>query len=132
RGVATERRHRLQREVAIDTLGDDAHLKRSCELDDHLHDLSVLLVRRRGGDESSVDLHLGRRNLLEIRERRIAFAEVVDRQAYAELAHALEAGRRRGIAANEALLRQLDDEPDLCGLELFAQLAETREEVGVR
>src|SRR5690606_27982084 len=83
-------------------------------------------------NEAPVDLHLGRRNLLEIRERRVSLAEVVDREPDAELAHPLETGRGRGIAGHQALLRQLDDEADPRRLQIVVQLAEARKEVGMR
>src|SRR5690606_29842646 len=78
RRIAAERRDRLQRPRAVDALGDDAHLERARELDDDAHDLLVLLVRHGRLYEALVDFHLGRENLLQVAERRVTLAEVVD------------------------------------------------------
>src|SRR5690606_15592446 len=110
RGIAAERRDGPKRVAAVDTLRDDAHLERPRQLDDDAHDLLVLVVRRGGRYEALVDLDLGGRNLLEVAERRVALAEIVDREADAELADAFEARHDGRVAGDEALLGQLDDE----------------------
>src|SRR5690606_13088504 len=110
RSVATKRRDRPQRTIAVDAFGDDAHFEGARELDDDSHDLSVLFVRRRRRYEPLVDLDLGRRDFLQIAERRIALPEIVDGETDTEIADSLETRRRDCIARHEALLGQLDDE----------------------
>ncbi len=92
----------------VDAFGDDAHVERVRELDDRLRDLLVLPVDRNRADEAPVDLDLGRRDLLQVRKRRVALPEVVDREIDAELADTLEARERGAVALHQAVLGNLD------------------------
>src|SRR5262249_25005207 len=77
------------------------------------------------------DLDLGRRNLLQVRQRRVALAEVVDREVDAELADALDARERRLVALHQAVLGDLDREPEAPFVEVALELLEPRDEFRV-
>ena len=55
--------------------------------DDRLRDGGVAAVGRNVGDERAVDLEVVHGEALEIGERRMAGAEVVDRDVHADVAH---------------------------------------------
>ena len=57
-----------------------------------------------------LDLHLVHRQLLQVRERRVASAEVVDRQAYAEPRASAVDGGDRTAAVHDARLGDLHRE----------------------
>ena len=72
--------------------------------DDGGDDGALLAVFRRLGDEGAVDLHLVDREALEVREARVAGAEVVDRDRDAELLQAPERAERDvGVLHGERL-----------------------------
>src|SRR5580704_4622609 len=52
-------------------------------------------------DEAAVDLDLVERKALQIAERRVAGAEIVERDPYAERAKLVQDGKRRLVVANQ-------------------------------
>ena len=80
------------------------------QVDDGLHDQPGIMRRRQVGDEAAVDLDLGERQLPQLKQRRIAGAEIVDGKA-----HALDAeARERVHQLHERLgraFRELQNEP---------------------
>ena len=80
--------------LVLDALGHRLEPERVRELDDRLHDGGVLGARHDAVDEGLVDLQrVDRQQLAQVAQRGVADAEVVDRQAHAEL---LELAQRRG------------------------------------
>src|SRR6056297_3134134 len=70
--------------VALDPLGDDLEPQSRAEGDDRPGDRCTRLVVRDVADERLVDLERADRKALEIGERRVAGAEIVDREVDAE------------------------------------------------
>ena len=103
-----------------------------CERDHGLDDLLVRFVDGHGADETFVDLDLGGRDLLQVGQRRIPLAEVVDREIDAELTQALDARERGRVALDEAVLGQLDRETHLVLVERGLQRFDAREALRVR
>src|SRR5262245_21205777 len=89
-------------------------------------------VLGRAGDpahEGLVDLHDVDRKLLEVGDRGVAGAEVVDRQAYPEGAYRAELAEDLGIAAQHAALAQLELEHPRVDPALLQDLAHDEREV---
>src|SRR5665647_3910533 len=70
--------------LGFHALGDDRHLQAMAEPDDGPDDRGRLRVAAEIDDEGAVDLDLVERESLQIGERRIAAAEIVHGNAYAE------------------------------------------------
>ena len=81
------------------------------EVDDRLAERRVHLVGAAVGDEGAVELELGERQLLEPGERRIAAAEIVDRELDVELRELLGhlVGQRK--VGDDLLFGDVDDQP---------------------
>ena len=125
-------RDRRDRFGAVDTFRHHAHAERVRERDDRLHDLLVGLVDGDGADETLVDLDLGGRDLLQVGQGGIAFAEVVDRELDSQLSQPLDARERRGVALHQAILGQLDRELELRHVESRLQCFDSRRELGMQ
>src|SRR3954452_9264708 len=69
----------------LDALGDDRETEAVAEGDDGFGDRAVVLVAGQSVDERTVDLEAVDRQLLEVCERRVAGAEVVDCELHTEL-----------------------------------------------
>ena len=67
--------------LVLDALGDRAQAEAAAELDERLDQRVALVRARRRGDERAVDLQRVDRQLLQVGERGVAGAEVVDRDA---------------------------------------------------
>ena len=94
-GVAAELAQVGELGLVLDALGDRPQPERAAELDERL-DQRVRLVRAGGGgDERAVDLQRVDRQLLQVGERGVAGAEVVDRDVQAVGRAARAAARRR-------------------------------------
>src|SRR5207237_3219255 len=73
-------------------------------------DRRVVLVRRDVGDERAVDLDLRYRQSFEVRERRVARAEIVDRETDAHRAQLGEHGYGPEWIRHDRALRELERE----------------------
>src|SRR5829696_1982589 len=93
--VAAHRAEARQLQWRLQALGDDGDAERVPEVDDRLDDRRVLGVEAEPGDEAAIDLDRLDREPLEVRERRIPGAEVVDGQVKSEAAQVAQGDRRR-------------------------------------
>ena len=89
--------------MRLDTFGDDGEVQRLGEADDRAHDRLALGVPAETVDERAVDLQRVDREPLEVGERRVAGAEVVDDEVHAELADRVEGPRRAGASSISVL-----------------------------
>ena len=99
----------------LDALGDDVVAEGRGHGDDTLNDRCVARVGAEAGDERAVDLDRIDRKLAQERERRVAGAEVVEREVDAERSDALEVLEAVGDLHRRGL-GELDR--DLLGVEL--------------
>ena len=79
----------------LQALGDHGDAERVAEVDDRLDDRRVLACRGRARRRSPVDLDRLDREALEVGQRRVAGAEVVDGEVQAEAAQVAQGDRRR-------------------------------------
>ncbi len=86
----------VERRPVLHALGDDLEAEVVAEVDRRADDDQVTLVAQHRRDERAVDLQLVDRHLAQVGERRVAGAEVVDRQVHPELAEAAD-GRQRAV-----------------------------------
>ena len=84
RPFAAERAQRLALQLVLDALGDGLHLQRRGQLDDRAHQRGRLRALAQRRDEAAVDLEDVDRVAVEVGQRRVAGAEVVDRDLHAE------------------------------------------------
>ena len=96
---------------AFDTLRDNLEAERMPERDDLLDDAPVRLVREHVHHEGLVDLDLVGRDLLQVSERGIAGAEIVDRDADAHLAQFRQHPVTALAIDHQRILGHLDREP---------------------
>ena len=80
------------------------------EIDRRPHDHLVLLVEQEVGDEALVDLQFGHRQSAQVAERRVAGAEVVDRQPDADLVELVDGGSRARRVDEQRRLGDLERE----------------------
>src|SRR5471030_508165 len=73
----------------FNAFGQHRHLQRLAEGDDDAHDGRAVALVESVPDEGVVDLELIQRQPVQIRQRRIAGAEIVEREADADLLEAL-------------------------------------------
>src|SRR4051812_24578344 len=85
----------------LDAFGGDRHPEALGELDDRLDDRDRLAVAGRVADEAAVDLQFVEDGLVQIAERRIAGAEIVQRNADAERPKPLQHVERALAVAEE-------------------------------
>ena len=88
RVVDAELAQQVQRGLVLDTLGDRLDAEVLGHGDDRLHDLLIGGIDREVPDELDVDLDEGDRQVLQVGERAVAGAEVVEREAAAETTQA--------------------------------------------
>ncbi len=108
REIAVERRKSTPDLGALDSLGDDVEAEVPGEIDRRADDRRVVRIVDHVGDEGAVDLELVDGQALEVRERRVAGAEVVDGKPDARLAEHREhlAGTER--VSHEGALGDLE------------------------
>ena len=111
RVVAAEVAQAVPRGRRLDALGDDGQAEALGERDGRLDDRGVAVVLVHVEDEVLVDLQLVDGQVLEARERRVAGAEVVDREPDAELAQPREHAHRALRVGHDGVLGDLDAEP---------------------
>src|SRR5918993_1037120 len=109
--VATELPHALEILGGLDALRGDRHPEAFRELDDRLDDRDVFGPGARLTDEAAVDLQLVEDRLVQIADRRIAGAEVVERDADAERAQPLHDVQRRSVVAQEDAFGDFELDP---------------------
>src|ERR1700687_1252041 len=102
---AAQRRDLL---LGLDALGDDLDAEPLAEHEDGLDDLDLAVVGGHRLYERAIDLERVDRQLVQVAERRIAGAEVVDSQLNAQRAQALEAVHGGHAAADEHALGELE------------------------
>jgi hypothetical protein len=97
RDVAAEPREIVQRLLALDAFGDDGEAEVVAEVDRRADDHGVVLVAFHLHHERLVDLEHVDREPFQVAERRVAAAEIVDRERDAQLAEPVEhrAGAQR-------------------------------------
>ena len=92
----TEARERGELLRGLDAFGDDVELERPSHARDRLDEhAGAAVVGAQRLDEAAVDLQRVEREVLEVAERRVAGAEVVDRDVHADRAEPGRARRRR-------------------------------------
>src|SRR5690349_21665176 len=99
--LAAELQEELALRLVLDPFGDHLHAERACEREDRAHDCAGTRIARRArelGDERAVDLERLQRELMQIRERGVAGAEIVERDRDARAAELLQrALHERGV-----------------------------------
>src|SRR4051812_24387491 len=88
--VAAQAGHGIELALELDALGDDLHVERAAQLDHRADQSRVGRVLAEVLHERAVHLHGVDRELAQVGERRVAGAEVVDRDPHAELPQCLE------------------------------------------
>ena len=106
-----EGREAQERLLVLDALGHGPQAEAAAEVDDGLHDRRVGIVAHEVADERAVDLQLVDRQVLEDAERRVAGAEVVDRDADAGRDEPLDDAQRALGVGHQRVLRDLDPQP---------------------
>ena len=104
----------LQIVMGLDALGAGIHAERFGKGDDGADDRRVAVGRagrRRAANEALVDLDLVERRLLQIAERRIAGAEIVEREAHSERLQLGESFVGRFALGQEHAFGDLELEP---------------------
>ena len=95
--------------LGLDALGHDVQAHRQRHRDDRPDDLGVVRVVLEPGHERAVDLHLGHGEPAQVGQRRVAGAEVVDREGQPERRAAGAAASRRtsssAISADSVISR---------------------------
>ena len=86
RRVATDALEERELRLVLDALGDDAEPQDPRHRDDGFDDRSRRVVGQHLRDERAVDLDRVDREALQIAQRRVASAEIVEREPHAELA----------------------------------------------
>ena len=108
----------------LDTLGDHPQAEIVGEIDGRAHDHQVLLVGVHLGDEGPVDLQLVERQPLLMRERGVAGAEVVDRQAQAQIVEAEQVALGAGGIEHDRALGEFQRDPGRIDLPLLEQVGD--------
>src|ERR1700694_1721136 len=78
--------HRIQLLLRLDALRGGRHVQAARNVSDGLNDREGILVVRKIADEGAINLDLVEGKASEIAQRRVAGAEIVHRNAHAELA----------------------------------------------
>ena len=87
--AAAERPQGVDLDAVLDALGDRLHPEMMRELEDRLRERRLVRMPSQLGDERAMHLEDLDRVPLEVAERRVAGAEVVDRQPDSELTELL-------------------------------------------
>src|SRR5262245_40295612 len=96
--------------LELDALGDDLEVERAAERDDRAREVLAALDAPEALHERAVDLQDVDREPVQVGERRVAGAEVVDRDAHAELLELLQRRQHRLAVVHQHALGQLDHE----------------------
>jgi hypothetical protein len=89
---------RIQLFLALDALGQHAHLEHAPEIEDGLQNRRLLTRNRQVGDQAAVDLHQVNRQTDEVVHGGQAGAEVIQGGAYFQISHALK--NRQGASGS--------------------------------
>ena len=108
--VAAEAAQPQQLALGLDALGDHPQAEAVAEIDDRAHDHLVVQVVLEVLDEGLVDLQPLHRQPLDVGQRRVAGAEIVDRQADAQLVEVAQALDRGLAVLDDRVLGQLQVE----------------------
>ncbi len=95
----------------LDAFGDDLHAERSGQREDRAHDRIRAAAAARGnqlGDERAVDLERLQRKLMQVRQRRVARAEIVERDRDAGGAKLLQRALDQRRIVEQHVLGHLD------------------------
>src|ERR1044072_4669911 len=93
--LALQRPKLIQLLFTLDTFTDKLHSEIPCERNDRFHDLQVLISRIHARNKRAIDLQRIDRKTIEITQRRISGAEIVDAQAHAETAKLRQRNRSK-------------------------------------
>ena len=110
----TERAQHFALLLGLDAFGRRRHAARGGDIDDRLDDAGRALRLADIGDEAAVDLDLVEREALQIAQRGIAGAEIVERNADPDGAQLVQHRERRIVVADQHRLGDLELEP-ACG-----------------
>ncbi len=108
--IAAELAQGRQVLLALDAFGDHRETEVVREIDGRADDHQIVVVVDHVNHEGLVDLELVQRQPLQVRERRIAGAEIVDRQADAEIVQAIEVALGAVGIEHHGALGQLEGE----------------------
>src|SRR3954453_71862 len=106
--VAAQAGHGIELALELDALGDDLHVERAAQLDHRADQSRVGRVLAEVLHERAVHLHGVDRELAQVGERRVAGAEVVDRDPHAELPQCLEVANDRSAILHQHGLGDLE------------------------
>src|SRR5450756_1444449 len=109
--VATLRRHQLHLLFRFDAFGDHDFVEASAEAGDGADDGAGIALVAEIADERLVDLDLIERELAQVVERGVAGAEVVERQADAEILHLLHRLQGAFVVLEQQTLGYLQLDP---------------------
>ena len=97
--------------LGLDAFGGRRHVAIGGDVHHRLHDAGRAFRLGDVGDEAAVDLDLVERKTLQIAQRGIAGAEIVERNADADGAKVVQNGQRRLVVADEHGLGDLELQP---------------------
>src|SRR6185436_538151 len=106
--VAPEALELLALVLGLDALGDDGEAEVMAELDGGAHDGGVAAIGFHAAHESAVDLELVHRELLDVGERRVARAIIVDRGGDPEIAQLPQGRLSAARILHQSALRDLE------------------------
>src|SRR4051812_27379219 len=106
--LAAERPQPVRLLLCLDALRNHVHAERATHREDRGDDRLVLVRADDAVDERAVDLEGVDREAAHVGERRVARAEVVEREAHPGFLEAVERGQRGGGVLDERALRDLD------------------------
>ena len=107
RVVAADHPQRLELGRRLEPFGHRGEPERVRERDDRLDDARVFVVAPEPVDEAAVDLERRHREPLQVAERRVAGAEVVDADVHAEIAQRAQRVRGRRRVLHQRVLGDL-------------------------
>ena len=102
--VAADLAQHVELRAGLDALGDDLEADGLGEADDQAHERRVVVGEREALDELARDLQRVERQVAQVAERRVAGAEVVERELHAEVAELLQRlGAAHGVLDEQRL-----------------------------
>ena len=129
--VAAEPAQLRQLHLVLDPLGDHVERERPRHPDDRLDDRRPLLLHPERVDEGAVDLQRVEGEAVEVGERGVAGAEVVEDEPHAELVQRLQRGDRRRRLLDQDALGDLQPQVDRVDAGARDDLLDRRRQVAV-
>ena len=109
--IAAERADEGELVLGLDSFGDGLDVERVAHRDDAAHECCGAQVGSEGAGEAPVDLDDADREIVQERQRRVAGAEVVERDADAEFGDLAYFADGRGRGLDERGLGDLQTQP---------------------